>query len=71
MAIIDALSDIVTVGHFVKTAVEIIADKISARGDRLVRNPREDRKVYEKYEVTVGMEGDTDSIIIVHIHIYN
>ena len=71
MAIIDAVSDIVTVGRFVETATEIIADKIKARRNRPVRHPREDRKVYEKHKVTAKTEGNTNTALIIHIHIHN
>ena len=71
MAIIEVLSDIVSVGRFVETVTEIIAGKIRDRRDRPVRNPREDRKVYEKHKVTVEMKGDANTVMIVHIHIYN
>lgn len=71
MAIIEALSDIASVVSFVEIAAAIITGKIRARRDRPVRNPREDRKVYEKHDVTIKREGHTNTALIIHIHIHN
>ena len=71
MTIIEVVSNIVSAGHFVEKIKEIITNKIRNKRDRLERNPREDRKVYEKREITVNIEGQTDYTIVISIHIHN
>lgn len=62
---------------FVRESAQSIADKIKLRLERPNRNPREDRKIYEKYEVIVEIEerpsfsDDNATIYVVHIHICN
>lgn len=74
MAIIEAVSNIISVGHFIETVGQIISNKIRSKRERSIRNSREDRKVYEKYELIVSIEnydnGNSNTYIF-HIHICN
>lgn len=78
--ILEAVNDAATVFsalRFVQESVKSILDKIRTRRERPIRNPREDRKVYDKYELIVEIEerpspiGENITIYVIHIHICN
>ena len=47
-----------------------IRNRIAAKRERTQRTPKEDKKVYEKYEVTVDVEEQSNSMVyIVHVRI--
>ena len=47
-----------------------IRNRIAAKRERTQRTPKEDKKVYEKYEVTVDVEKQSNPMVyIVHVHI--
>lgn len=78
--ILEAVNDTATVFsalRFVQGSVKSMLDKIRTRQERPERNPREDRKVYDKYELMVEIEerphalGENFTIYVIHIHICN
>ena len=78
--IFDTVNDAATVMSvikFVYESVNTILDKIRIRREKPARNPREDRKVYDKYEVKVELKersntlGENVTIYVIHIHICN
>ena len=73
MAVISVLSDLITIGVFAKNTIKRICDKMKSKRERPKRNPREDRKVYEKYESLVEIEErpTSENTYVIHIHIYN
>lgn len=77
MAIIDVVSNIISVGHFIETAKEIITNRIRSRREKSFKKARDDRKVYEKHDVAVNLKetknfhAENTTTYILHIHIYN
>ena len=80
MEIIEAVDDAATVIsaiEFAQRSVKSIFDTIRRRRERPAKNPREDRKVYDKHEVIGEVEErPSDSrenciIYVIHIHICN
>ena len=72
MEVVNDATTVITALRFVQDSVKVILNKIRARRDRPNRNPREDRKVYDKCEVIVEVEERQSAFIyVVHIHICN
>ena len=78
--IIEVINDVATVISaigFVHESVKAIINKIKARAERPARNPREDRKVHDKYEIIIEIEerpsniNENATIYVIHIHICN
>lgn len=50
--------------------VDFIRNRIESRRERMERNPKEDKKVYEKYEVTAEVEKRSNpTVYIVHLYV--
>lgn len=80
MEMIENISDIstsVSAINFAYKSAKLILGKIKARLERPIRNPKEDRKFYDKYEVTVEVEersaqkNNNTTVYVIHIHICN
>ena len=73
MGIIEAINhiaSIVTAIKFIKESIDSIRNKIKLRQERRNRSPKEDKKVYDKYEVTVEIEERQNPMVyVVHIHV--
>ena len=68
--IIMGILDVISVAEFVFKSGKLIYNKIKSKRERPNRNPREDRKVYEKYDVSVKVEErpeDRDQNIISYV----
>ena len=76
--IMDTIREVISIVGDVASAIGLargiaifIRNRILAKRERPERNPREDKKVYEKYDVTVEVEERSNpTVYIVHIHIY-
>ena len=80
MEMIENISDIstaVSAINFAYKSAKLILGKIKERHERPIRNPKEDRKFYDKYEVTVEVEersaqtNNNTTVYVIHIHICN
>lgn len=68
--IIEMVEDIASVIGLARKIGIFIRNRITAKRERSNRNPKEDKKVYEKYEVTVEVEEESNPMVyIVHIHV--
>ena len=67
---IEMVGDIKDVIALVSSIVTSVRNRMTSKLERPERNPKEDRKIYEKYEVTAAIEEQQNSMVyIVHIHI--
>ena len=77
MEVVNDVATVISATQFVRNSAAGIFDKIRKRRERLTRNPREDRKVYDKYEVIVEIEerprsiSENVTIYVIHIHVCN
>lgn len=68
--ILAIIGDVADVIDLAKDIAIFIRNRIAARRERTQRNPREDKKVFEKHEVTVKVEEQSNPMVyIVYIHI--
>ena len=64
------IGDIASVISLAWEIVAFIRDRMLIRRERIERNPKEDKKVYDKYEVAAEIEERQNPMIyVVHIHV--
>ena len=68
--IVEMAGDIAEVVGLASSILIFLRNKMRERLDRPNRNPREDKKVYEKYKVIAEIEERSNpTVYIVHIHV--
>ena len=68
--IVGMLGDIAGIVGLANSILFFICKKMRERREKLERSPKEDKKIYEKYNVTAEIEeGSNPTAYIVHIHV--